>query len=352
MKMFFAVIAFVTLLLGQGSAQDAILPCAAGCVSGVFANAASMGCAMNDILCVCGKSTDFTDGIRDCVNQACPAADVAAQLPLAQSSGTEQCKTASAAATSTPTAAQSQVIPPTQQAAASSPSTTATETPAEATSGTSGTTATSISTSSPVSTPGAETTEAALSVASTDSSATSTTSAVDQSATDSASSTMSATTSGDSGVASDATAAADNSNSGSSSTSDGLSVAARAGIGAGSGVAAVLIAILAFCLITRRRKQKKAAQKSPSMQISQPLPGSGRLYADGTRQADTSLSKTFTPSPQSSNKANQPAPRAPSPVTPPYSPSVASSYASELDMNARRYEDLTPRSYFWRPTAY
>ncbi|KAI1204431.1 uncharacterized protein F4807DRAFT_333422 [Annulohypoxylon truncatum] len=336
MKMFFAAIAFVPLLMGQGSAQ--ILPCAAGCVSGVFSNAAGMGCAMNDILCVCGKSTDFTDGIRDCVNQACPAADVAAQLPLAQSAGTDQCKTASAAAaTSTATPAQSQVTPPTQQAAASSPSSTGTEASAET--ATPGTTATSVSTT-PISTPTAQTTEAAVSVASTDSSATSATSAADQSSPDSAASTMSSTT--DSGAASGATAAADNSGNGSSSTSSDLSVAARAGIGAGSGVAAVLLGIIAYCLITRRRKQKKAAKKS--MQISQPLPGSGRLYAGNMRQGDASLSKTFTPSPLSSKKSNQPAQRAPSPATPPYSPSVASSYDPELDLNARRYEDLTPRT--------
>ncbi|KAI0880684.1 uncharacterized protein GGS22DRAFT_81950 [Annulohypoxylon maeteangense] len=335
MKMLFAVVALVPLLLGQGGAQ--ILPCAAGCVSGVFANAANMGCAMNDILCVCGKSTDFSDGIRDCVNQACPAADVAAQLPLAQSAGTDQCKTASAAAATptTSTPAQSQVTPLTQQAAAS-PSSTATETPAETTE----TTATPISTTSPVSTPTAQTTEAALSVASTDSGATSTTSAADQSSTDSASTAMSSTT--DSGAASGATAAADSSGSGSPSTSSDLSVAARAGIGAGSGVAAVLLGIIAFCLLTRRRKQKRAAQQK-SMQILQPLPGSGRLYANNMRQADASLSKTFTQSPLS-KKSNQPAARAPSPTTPPYSPSVASSYDPDLDLNARRYEDLTPRT--------
>ncbi|KAI1455581.1 hypothetical protein F4805DRAFT_265848 [Annulohypoxylon moriforme] len=335
MKMFFAVVAFVPLLLGQGSAQ--ILPCAAGCVSGVFANAASMGCAMNDMLCVCGKSTDFTDGIRDCVNQACPAADVAAQLPLAQSAGTDQCKTASAAAatpTATPAETQTQATPLTQQAAASSPTTTPTEATAETTG--------AAATSTPVSTPTAQTTEAALSVASTDSSATSATSAAGQSSTGSAASDMSSTT--DSGAAGGATAAADNSDSGSSSTSSDLSVAARAGIGAGSGVAAVLLGIIAFCLITRRRKQKKAAQHAKSMQISQPLPGSGRLYAGNMSQADASLSKTFTPSPLSSKKSNQPVPRVPSPTTPPYSPSVASSYDPELDLNARRYEDLTPRT--------
>ncbi|KAI1442631.1 hypothetical protein F5Y02DRAFT_242987 [Annulohypoxylon stygium] len=328
----FAAVALVPLLVGQGSAQ--LLPCAAGCVSGVLANAASIGCAMNDILCVCGKSTDFTDGIRDCVNQACPAADVAAQLPLAEAAGTDQCKTASAAAASSTAApAESQATPLTQQAAASSPTSIATEATSKATPGTA---ATSISTTDPASTPTAQTTEAALSVPSTFSTVTSATSAAGQSSIDSAESAMSSTT--DSGAASGATATADNSDSGSSSTG-GLSTAARAGIGASSGVAAILVCLLGYWLVTRRRKQKKA-----DMQISQPLPGSGRVYAGNMRQADASLSKTFTPSPMSSKKSNQPAPRAPSPGTPPYSPSVASSYDPELDLNARRYEDLTPRT--------
>lgn len=50
-----------------------------------------MGCALNDRLCVCGKTTAFTDGIRDCVNQVC-GAEAAAQLPLAQTWGTTECQ--------------------------------------------------------------------------------------------------------------------------------------------------------------------------------------------------------------------------------------------------------------------
>ncbi|KAI1091214.1 hypothetical protein F5B19DRAFT_281831 [Rostrohypoxylon terebratum] len=322
----FAVIALVPLLVGQGNAQ--LLPCAAGCVNGVLANAASVGCAMNDILCVCGKSTDFTDGIRDCVNQACPAADVAAQQPLAQAAGTDQCKSASAAAApSTAAPAESQATPLTQQAAASSPTNTATEATSEAAPGTAATS---------ISTPTAQTTEAALSVPSTFSTVTSATSVASQSSVNSAESTMSSTT--DSGAASGATATVDTSDSGSSSTGE-LSTAARAGIGASSGVAAILVCLLGYWLVTRRRKQKAAG-----MHISQPLPGSGRVYAGNMRQADASLSKTFSPSPMSSKKSNQPVPRAPLPATPPYSPSVASSYDPELDLNARRYEDLTPQT--------
>lgn len=47
---------------------------------------------MNDLVCVCGKTEQFTDGIRDCVLEACKDEDPNAQLPLAQSMGTDQCK--------------------------------------------------------------------------------------------------------------------------------------------------------------------------------------------------------------------------------------------------------------------
>lgn len=46
---------------------------------------------MDDRLCVCGNTVDFTDGIRDCVNQVC-GSDADTQLPIAQSFGADQCK--------------------------------------------------------------------------------------------------------------------------------------------------------------------------------------------------------------------------------------------------------------------
>ncbi|KAI1104386.1 hypothetical protein F4804DRAFT_332399 [Jackrogersella minutella] len=359
MKMLLAIVTFVTLFLGQGIAQDAagILPCAAGCVSGVFANAPNMGCALNDILCVCGKTTDFSDGIRDCVNQACPAADVAAQLPIAQASGTQQCQAASSTAglpTPAPTSpapapvtssAQSQETQPTQQAAASSPSTTAAA--ATESSAATGTIATTVPSSTPVPSTSAATTEAALSVA-TDSPSTSEVS--ESSAASSATSLAmsSATTSvvsGIAGVPTEAAASADQSNGESSTDSGGLSVAARAGIGAACGVAFCALGFFVWYLISRCKK-KPAGRKGPSMQISQPLPGSGRQYASNIGQAEASLSNNFMPSSQShqvtqAQAQTQAAQRVPSPVTPPYSPSAAS-YSSELDANARRYEDLSP----------
>lgn len=152
-------------------------------------------------------------------------------------------------------------------------------------------------------------------------------------------SSKSSATSGSAAASTESTSA--EKSEGSSDSQNGLSVAARAGIGAGVGVAAVLLGILAFCLCMRRRKQKKAAAAAaaaPTMQISQPLPGSGRQYADSTPQAEAGARVPKNPATQSSTTQ-----RSVSPITPPYSPSAAS-YSSELDANARRYEDMLPRT--------
>ena len=77
------------------------------------------------------------------------------------------------------------------------------------------------------------------------------------------------------------------------------------GIGAAAGGIA-LIAIVAFILITRRHKNK--AEQTGRFQISEPLPGSGRSYANDHHH------KQY----QSASK-------------------------SELESNARRYEDMIPR---------
>ncbi|KAI1372608.1 hypothetical protein F4677DRAFT_249214 [Hypoxylon crocopeplum] len=298
MKMLLTVIACLALL-GQGIAQDTgIKACAYGCVNGVFLNGVSMGCAMNDRVCVCGKTTDFTDGIRDCVNQVCENEDPASQVPLAQAFGADQCQAASSAAgllpTPTPTP-QPSAPEPTQQAPATTPAV-------------------------------AETTAASSLDAA---------SATDQS---SVSSSTSAAASGYTGISSGATSDAEEPDGGSSS--DGLSIAARAGIGAGVGVAVVILFLLAVFMFMRRRQKKKAAQRprAANLQISQPLPGSGRQYAENMHQTESTMPKTFTPSPQSSH-ASRPAPV---PTTPP-SPSAVS-YSSELDANSRRYEDLLPRT--------
>ncbi|KAI1467774.1 uncharacterized protein F4812DRAFT_376134 [Daldinia caldariorum] len=335
--MFITVFTSLALLAGRGLAQDTtgLLPCASGCVSGVFANTAAMGCGLNDRLCVCGKSSDFSAGIRDCINKVCPSESAAAQISIAQGLGNSECEAASSAAgvlsspTPTPTLsppASSATSQPTEQVIKSAPPTTTAET----------TQATKPS-PSPASQPGfsaaeVESTASSSTPAATESSAPAKTSAA-------SSSSAPSTTSSNSAVAAGATSTAEKTDEESSpSQNGGLSVGARAGIGASVGVAVVVLMILAFCFL-RRRGKKPEPERAQTMQISQPLPGSGRQYAEGVRQPDPTLSKDFTPRAPSPQSAN----RTPSPVARPYSPSTAS-YASELDANARPYEDLSPRT--------
>ncbi|KAI8964278.1 hypothetical protein F5Y11DRAFT_101192 [Daldinia sp. FL1419] len=333
---FITIFTFLALFLGQGLAQDAgLLPCASGCVTGVFANTAGMGCAMNDRLCVCGNSAGFSDGIRDCINQACPSNVAAAQISIAQGYGNTECQAASSAA-----AAQSSPTPaPSPPASSAKPQPTGPVAESVA----SATTAEAVKTPEPSPSPSSAS-ESGFSAQVVESTASGSTPAATESSTPAktsvatSSSIPSATTS-DSAIAAGATSSAEKTDEESSANQEsGLSVGARAGIGAGVGVAAVLIMIIAFCLLRRRNKTPEP-ERAQTMQISQPLPGSGRQFAEGVRQPDPTLSKDFTPSAQSPQSAG----RTPSPVARPYSPSTAS-YASELDANARPYEDLSPRT--------
>ncbi|KAI0108042.1 hypothetical protein F4814DRAFT_43295 [Daldinia grandis] len=338
--MFIAVFTSLALFLGQGLAQDAgLLPCASGCVNGVFANSASMGCDMNDRLCVCGKGADFSDGIRDCINQACPSDVAAAQISIAQGYGNNECQAASSAAGALPSPTPAPSTPtssakpqPTEQTVESVPSTTAVET-TKAAETTKAPEPSPSSTSEPgFSAAAVESTASGSTPAATESSAPAKTSAATSPSVPSA-------TSSDPAIVAGATSSAEKTDEGSSPNQDsGLSVAARAGIGAGVGVAAVLVMVLAFCLL-RRRSKKPEPERAQTMQISEPLPGSGRQFADGVRLPDPTLSKDFTPSAPSPGSLE----RSPSPMARPYSPSTAS-YASELDANARPYEDLSPRT--------
>ncbi|WYZ42022.1 hypothetical protein EsH8_V_000917 [Colletotrichum jinshuiense] len=81
---------------------------------------------------------------------------------------------------------------------------------------------------------------------------------------------------------------------------DGLSVPAKAGIGAAAGVGVLAIALALWLLIRRPRNQAR------SLQISGPMPGSGRDYTGG-----------FVGMVQKNN--------------------------SELELRSRRYEDMVPR---------
>ncbi|KAI1761962.1 hypothetical protein GGR53DRAFT_448381 [Hypoxylon sp. FL1150] len=349
MKVSITVGVFFVALLGQGSAQDTGLnACASGCVNGVFLNAPSMNCAMDDRVCVCNNTTDFTDGIRDCINQVC-GSDAATQLPLAQSYGADQCTSASSAAGLLPAAtpasgSASTTSPavPTEQAPASTATTAAAETNATP-SPNPGPTSSTVAASSAAVTAvaAASTTTAASSAASTSpESSVATSSLLSSSVSPASSSDSASTTTGDSDTPT-GTSSAEESGDASPTpavSQDSMTVAVRAGIGAGVGVAVVALATLAACLCMRRRKQKKAAAQGPTMQISEPLPGSGRQYADPMRQTEAGLSKAFVTTTttnrdlrQTSSHQSEP----PSPVTP-----SAASYSSELDANTRRYEDM------------
>ncbi|KAI6086849.1 hypothetical protein F4821DRAFT_122885 [Hypoxylon rubiginosum] len=359
MKVSITVGAFLVALLGQGIAQDTgINACASGCVNGVFVNAPSMNCALDDRVCVCNNTTDFTDGIRDCVNQAC-GSDAAAQLPLAQAYGADQCKSASSAAgllpAATPAPSSASVASPavpTEQAPANTATTTAAETTATpvptssavavssaaVTAAAAGTTTTaassaalptpesSVATSSPASSPVSSPISSAAAASSSSSSLSSDSASTTVGDADTPSGTSSAEESGDASPTPD-------------TSQDTMTTAVRAGIGAGVGAAVVLLALLAVFLCMRRRKQKKAAAtQGPTLQISEPLPGSGRQYADPMRQTEAGLSKTFVAAStntrdlrQTSSQQTQP----PTPTTP-----SAASYSSELDANTRRYEDM------------
>ncbi|KAI0596203.1 hypothetical protein F4775DRAFT_594633 [Biscogniauxia sp. FL1348] len=286
---------FVVLLLGQASAQTTTAsPCAVGCVDGAFANTASLGCAVGDRLCMCGKSVSLLDGIRDCVNQACTS-EAATQLSLAEQYGNDICAAISATAGQTPTTpattpaadlttAETPATTPSPTTAAATPETTEAQSPSPsptpAESSTQGTT-------SPVS---ADNVQSTTGSTTTNPTSTGTVSETSESSTQSPTSTSGpvtlsdSTASGTSGAAATGTTAASNEDgNGSTSSSSELPTAVKAGIGAGAGVAVVMIAIIALCLCMRRRKQKEAARRAAaahSLKISEPLPGSGRQRSE------------------------------------------------------------------------
>ncbi|KAK9791653.1 putative Extracellular membrane protein CFEM domain-containing protein [Seiridium cardinale] len=343
----------VVLFLGHAAAQDdGISACSAGCISQVFSDTTKLACASNDPVCAC-NSPDFWFAIRDCINQACDLSGQALddQLSDAQTSANTQCDAAKASAgvtapsstTSVPTTA-----PP--QAPVSSPSPSpspTTDTPAT-TATTSPTTGAITSTSNSATAATTATTATTATPAATSTSKTSSTSAQNSAATQtsatSASSTM-ATPSTASNAASTSSSAAAASTSDSSSTQ--LSVAAKAGIGAGAGVALLLSAIIACYILSRKRKAKRDPSRIPTMQISRPLPGSGRQYAH-----DVEAAKMPALSTQFSN--DHPAPMkavlySPSTISSQYSP--RSLYApsrpsreDDHDVLGRRYEDMLPRT--------
>ncbi|QPG98166.1 hypothetical protein C2857_007327 [Epichloe festucae Fl1] len=126
------------------------------------------------------------------------------------------------------------------------------------------------------------------------------------------SSTSSATSSSTSDTVAGATSSAASA-AAAGSTSSGLSQAAIAGIGIGIGAAVIAVAGIVICMLLKGRK-KKATRKPENMDISKPLPGSGRMYPkreDNYRaRRDASFEK----------------------------------YGPDIEMTANRYEDMLPRT--------
>ncbi|GAP85747.2 putative cfem domain protein [Rosellinia necatrix] len=323
-----AITAFA--ILGLVSAQDnPTTPsvCAVGCVSGVFSNAASIGCSNGDTACVCNNTGPFHDGIRDCIVQACAADGPDAQIPLAVAYGNQVCADANA-------------LPPPTSSAAPPPD----PTPTEAAS-------TTDAPSSTIPVPSAEITSAVITsertIASTVESA-----VVSSSVTDSGSTIAPAPSSTDSATVSESsmpTASASTSTSSSSTISSnsaptatsststattGLSTAAKAGIGAGVGAAALAAIIIAVCVCLRRRQQKKSTNRVRHYKISEPMTNSNYHFANDISRAETALPRPIN--------TTRPA-RADSTAIA-TSPTSVYSSTSDLETHARRYEDMLPRT--------
>ncbi|KAI0388585.1 hypothetical protein F5Y17DRAFT_470346 [Xylariaceae sp. FL0594] len=267
-------------LLASASAQS-VSDCATGCVSGVLANTAAMGCANGDTHCVCSQADIFHDGIRDCIAGACPQ-DVS-QTPLAISYGDSQCATSLSDTASPVLSPAGAPASSSQDAPATAPAAVATNVPLSSPVSTS-----TVSTGSPSST--AEEPQTTITDIPADGSQPSSTSP--------------------------------------KTSTTGLSTAVKAGIGAGAGVAALAAIIVTVCACLRRRRGRKATNPARSLKISEPMAD----YA--VRQPEPVRSM-----PPSGGKAAYA-----DTMIQPTSPTSTYSYSSELESNARRYEDLMPRT--------
>lgn len=289
-------------MVGLASAQDfgALSSCAQNCVNNMRT---SVGCVPVTDQCLCGNAA-FENGIRDCANQACSAEDAAAAVDFAGGFCLKATGTTAAAPETTPETTATPPPPPTTTAESET-----TTTPTTATEPT--------SVSAETTTSGPETPTASVATTQTSSTASSTASETTAtSPTSSASKTTSKTTAGTEASATEsASSTADAAAAGSSDS--GLSVGAKAGLAVGVGAA--VVAIVAFAVAYCQTRRSRRPIPRGTMQISEPLPGSGRLddYESGTQ---------FTTRPPKSAGANS-----------------KFSQMTELDQNARRYEDMLPR---------
>ncbi|OAQ65810.1 extracellular membrane protein, CFEM domain-containing protein [Pochonia chlamydosporia 170] len=263
-----------------GVSAQAPPACVETCTNNVRNKPSDLKCPdANAAPCFCANPT-FSAAILECSKSQCGgtpdnvytylSTNFCVGQPLAKPDGT-----------AAPSTGASQTSSPTAQATTSSTSAAAT-TPATSSPSTTGTETTTTSASTQ-STAAAETTGS------------STTSSSPSSTTDSA---ANATSSGDAAGG---------------STSTGLSQAAIAGIGVGIGAAVIAVAGIVICMLLKGRK-RKPNQTGDNMDISRPLPGSGRMYPERSRayrhERDHSLEK----------------------------------FGNDLEITSHRYEDMVPRT--------
>ncbi|KAH8646670.1 hypothetical protein BX600DRAFT_154431 [Xylariales sp. PMI_506] len=329
-----SVVAIVAaFLLGQACSQSDISACSAGCVDSVFGDPSLLGCGSTDLACVCAAGTSFTDGIRDCITQACglSGTDLTDQINDAEASGQSRCATiTNTAAATSPTTTS--VASPTTAVTTTAATTTTPASPQPTTLTTEQKPTSPTAASSPSSTSG--------SPSATTTAATSAASAVGASHSSQASQGVTTAT----GAASTTSSAADASSTESSSTLN-LSVAAKAGIGAGAGVALILSAIIACYVCSKKRKpagdDQARRSRIPTMLISKPLPGSGRQYAHeihdvkfGTMPSPPIAMARYSPSAMSSRYSQK---------SVDYLPTRPSRDDDRFPLQSRRYEDMMQR---------
>ncbi|KAI1112697.1 hypothetical protein F5Y14DRAFT_253135 [Nemania sp. NC0429] len=334
--MFKQVIAAIAIAaLGLVHAQDSSTTpsvCATGCVTGVFANAANIGCANGDILCVCGKTDSLQGGIRDCITGACPADGPDVQFPLAVAYGNDICAKAAAASAAPVTPASSTTAPApssqTTEATSSSapPAAVSATTPVPSPESTSQstTTSTTVTTSASSSASSSTSTTASVSSSATPASLSSTTSGPTSASSSSTSSSTSSPTAAPTAAATTNTEAA----------TTGLSTAVKAGIGAGVGAAALAAIIIAVCVCLRRRQQTKSADRVRKYKISEPMSKSDLQFGNDIGRAEAGLPKPII----TTHRAQVDATGLPN------SPTSLYSNSSDLEAHARRYEDMPPRT--------
>ncbi|KAJ2980567.1 hypothetical protein NUW58_g6910 [Xylaria curta] len=327
------VLAAILSLVGAQGPPTTPSVCAVGCVNGVFVNAANMGCANGDTLCVCGKPESYQAGIRDCITAACAPDGPDVQIPLAEVYGQETC--AKAQAGNPP--------PPPPAAPISSTEAPAPEpTPVEATSSATPTSAAPSSSTTPAAI--SSTSTAGPSTESPSQSTATSTAAASTASSSSTSDSKPTTTPAETSTTPESTSVSPLSTtsgtpqpaatSGTSSATSELSTAVKAGIGAGVGAAALAAIIITVCACLRHRQRKKTANRVRNYKISEPMSISGDQFANDIGRAETGLPRAIITGQRAQVDT----------MGMPTSPTSVYSSSSDLESHARRYEDMPPRT--------